>query len=381
MRHALVRRTLLQAAPLSRAELAERTGLSRPAITEICQALTDLGLVRETGVRTRGRSSLGRRRTQLDLVADAGYAVGVLVAAENSAVTVLDLKGRLVATRRFQPPADAPQAVLSFLADAAAAHVASAGIPSERVVGVGVSVPGIVESQSGQLQLSPFLGWSNVPIRALFEAALGQRVTVANPVQAIAVAELLFGSAARVIPADLALVNVSTAIAGAFVFGGRLQQGADNASGQLGHVTVDPRGRQCRCGRVGCLDAMASGSALVARAAHDGVAYGSFSALLSAAVDGDTRALDLLEDSARQVGNVLGDVITVLNPTVVAISGMVLQLGGWYVDRVREAALARAFTVTQAGPRIVPSAFGVHAGAVGSAAIALDHFVYRQGEQ
>src|SRR5438552_18510402 len=99
MRHALVRRTVLQAAPLSR---AERPGLSRPAITEICQEFTDLGLVRETGTRTPSRSSLGRRRAQLDLVADAGYAVGILVAAENSAVTILDLKGRLVATHRFR---------------------------------------------------------------------------------------------------------------------------------------------------------------------------------------------------------------------------------------------------------------------------------------
>src|SRR5579864_3957092 len=249
MRHALVRRTLLQAAPLSRAELAERTGLSRPAMTEICQELTELGLVRETGVRTPSRSTVGRRRAQLDLVADAAYAVGILVAAENSAVTILDLKGRIVATQRFQPPSGPPRPALSFLAVAAEEQLACAGIPAERVVGVGVSVPGVVDPNAGRLQLSPFFGWSDVPVRAIFEAVFGPRVTVASPVQAIAVAELLFGTAARFPGADLALVNVSTAIAAAFVFDGRLQHGTGNASGQIGHVPVDARGPRCRCGR------------------------------------------------------------------------------------------------------------------------------------
>ena len=377
MRHPLVRRTLLQAAPLSRAELADRTGLSRPAMTEICQELTDLGLVRETGVRTPSRSSMGRRRAQLDLVADAGYAVGVLVAAENSAVTILDLKGGLVATQRFRPPSGAPEPTLSFLALTAEDQLARVGIPAERIVGVGVSVPGVVDPERGRLHLSPFFGWSNVPVRAAFEAVFGPRVTVASPVQAIAVAELLFGSASRLPYADLALVNVSTAIAAAFVFGGRLQQGADSASGQIGHVPVDAHGRRCRCGRRGCLDAVASGDALVALAAQDGEEYGTFSDLLGAAEGGDAHALALLHQSARHVGKVVGDVITMLDPTLVAVSGMVLRLGTWYVDRVREAALARAFVVSEAGPRIVASAFGVDAGAVGSAAIALDKFVYQ----
>jgi predicted NBD/HSP70 family sugar kinase len=378
MRHPLIRRILLHAAPLSRAELAERTGLSRPAITEICQELTELGLVRETGVRTAGRSSVGRRRAPLDLVADAGYAVGILVAAENSAVTILDLKGRVVATERFQPPSGSPEPVLAFLASAAEDQLARAGVPRERLVGVGVSIPGVVDPEHGRLQLSPFFGWRNVPIRAAFEATFGPCVAVASPVQAIAVAELLFGTAARLPRADLVLVNVSTAVAGAFVLSGRLHQGADNASGQIGHVQVDVHGRRCRCGRRGCLDAVASGDALVGLAVQNGVEYESFSDLLSAAADGDSRALHLLDQSARQVGKVVGDVITMLNPTVVTISGMVLRLGKWYVDRVGEAALARAFMVSEAGPQIVPSAFGLDAGVVGSAAIALDEFVYRQ---
>src|SRR5439155_4714208 len=87
------------------------------------------------------RSSLGSRRAQLDLVADAGYAVGVLIAAEKSAVTILDLKGHLVATRRFQPPSGAPEPTLEFLASAAAEQVARAGIRRERLVGVGFRCP------------------------------------------------------------------------------------------------------------------------------------------------------------------------------------------------------------------------------------------------
>jgi glucokinase len=119
-------------------------------------------------------------------------------------------------------------------------------------------------------------------------------------------------------------LNVSTALAAAFVLGGRVHEGADQASGQIGHIIVQPDGRQCGCGRRGCLDAVASGDALVALAAEHGWQYDSFSALLRAAGGGDPRAMTLLDQSARQVGAVVGDLITTLNPAVVAVSGMVL---------------------------------------------------------
>jgi predicted NBD/HSP70 family sugar kinase len=372
---ALVRRTLLQAAPLSRAELAERTGLSRPAITEICRELTERGIVRETGIRSSGHSVVGRRRMGLDLRPEAGYALGILVAGENSALTVLDLKGQLVDTVRLAPPTDGPRAVMSYLADAAAKRAEQLQV-RERLVGVGVSVPGVVDPRAGHLRVSPFFGWADVPVRACFEPTFGTRVSVASPVQAIALAEILFGSAARLPRADLVLVNVSTAVAAAFVLGGRLQWGADDASGQVGHVTVDADGQRCRCGRRGCLDVVASGDALVERAVERGFRCASFAELLAAAVDGDTLSLELLDDSARRVGEVVGDLITVLNPAVVVVSGMVLQLGSLYVDRLRHVALQRAWLVSEAAPAIVPSAFGVHAGAVGAAAIALEAFVY-----
>ncbi len=187
---------------------------------------------------------------------------------------------------------------------------------------------------------------------------------------------MLFGSAARLPRTDLVLVNVSTAIGAAFVLGGRLQHGADNASGMIGHVVVDPGGRRCGCGRRGCLNVVASGDALVASADERGRRFGSFSALLAAAQDGDALARTLLDESARQVGNLVGDLITALNPGAVAVSGMVLQLGPRYVDVLREAALARAWRVGAAPTQIVASAFGVHAAAVGAAAIALEDNVY-----
>jgi predicted NBD/HSP70 family sugar kinase len=374
---ALLRRMLLLGAPLSRAELAERTGLSRPAITDICRELLDQGLIQATGALTPARSAVGRRRVQLDLCADAGYALGVLVAAENSALTIVDLKGQVVDTVRIQPPSDTPERVLAFLAAAAAARLRAAGVDRARLVGVGVSVPGVVDSRAGRLRLSPFFGWVDVPVRPAFESIFGPRVSVASPLHAIAVAEMLFGSAARLPSADLVLVNVSTAIGAAFVMGGRLQHGADSASGQIGHVPVDGEGgRWCSCGRRGCLDAVASGDALVTIAAEQGRPYASFSVLLASAEAGDAFALDLVDESARRVGTVVGDLITTLNPAVVAISGMVLQLGARYVDRVRRVAFERAWLVGAAQLRIVPSAFGVHAGGVGAAAIALEDFVY-----
>ncbi len=373
---ALVRRTLLQHGPLARAQLAERTGLSRPAITDICHELLEAGHIRETGTRTPGRSAVGRRQVQLDLNAEAGYALGVLVAAENSAITLLDLKGQTLESVRVTPPSSQPNRVLAFLAEAAAERVSSSGLASQRLVGVGVSVPGVVDSLGGRLRISPFFGWADVPVRDAFGSVFAQRISVSSPAQAIATAEMLFGSAARLRHADLLLVNVSTAIGAAFVLGGRLQRGADNASGMIGHIVVESGGPRCGCGRRGCLNAVASGDALVARAAEQGRRFDAFATLLAAANDGDGLARALLDDSARRVGNLVGDLVTALNPGAVTISGMVLQLGSGYVDLVRETALARAWLVGEAVPRIGASAFGIHAAAVGAAALALEDNVY-----
>src|SRR5262249_25571953 len=159
--------------------------------------------------------------------------------------------------------------------------------------------------RSGRLRISPFFGWADVPVRHAFRAVLSQRVSVTSPLQAIATAELLFGSAARLPRADLVLVNVSTAIGAAFVLGGRLQHGADNAGGMIGHIIVAPGGPRCGCGRRGCLNAVASGDALVAKAAAQGRRFDAFADLLAAANDGDVLAEALLEDSARKVGSLV----------------------------------------------------------------------------
>ena len=373
---ALVRRALLQAGPLARAALAERTGLSRAAVTNICQDLLELGHVRETGDRIDGRSPLGRKRMPLELCPTGGYAVGVLVAADNSAVAILDLRGRLVDQVRLEPPAGGPAAVLGYLARVAATRVAALRIPLDRLVGVGVSVTGTVNPHTGVLRLSPLLGWADVPIAPPFEAELGPRVTVDNPLRAIATAEMLFGSAASSSLADFILVNVSTAVGAALVLGGRIYRGSDYASGQIGHVTVRPDGPPCPCGRRGCLDVLASGEALLALARARGARFPSFGALVAAAAAGDALAGELVDESARIVGDVVADLITTLNPALVAISGMVLAAGPRYVDVVRQVALSRAYRATGFAPRVVASAFGTDAGILGAGALALEAQLY-----
>ena len=190
---------LLLGAPLSRAELAERTGLSRPAITEICRDLVEHGLVQETGARTPSRSAVGRRHAQLDLCADAGYARGGAGCGREQC-------GH---HRRPEGPAGGLRSACSrrrtrlsgswrFSRRREAASYARLAFDPARLVGVGVSVPGVVDSRAGRLRLSPFFGWVDVPLRSVFESTFGPRVSVANPLQAIAVGgnAVRFGGAA-----------------------------------------------------------------------------------------------------------------------------------------------------------------------------------------
>ena len=296
------------------------------------------------------------------------------MAPDGCGVALIDLKGGVVDHVWITPTSREPESVLRELADAASARLEAVGVPRDRLLGVGVAVSGVVNPTTGVVRFSSGLGWADVPVLGIFEAKFGPRVFVENAMRAAAVAEMLLGAAAAVPAPDLVVVHVTSVIGSAFVFGGRIYHGMNFASGQLGHIIVSENGLPCACHRRGCLDTVASGHALLRAARAADRPFDSQSALIEAARQGEPFARQLLDGSARAVGQVIGNLTTVLSPAIVALGGPLLDGGDFYLDRVR--ATAREWTLgVTSGTQIVRSGPG-NRGSVAAAALPLEALVY-----
>ncbi len=253
---------------LSRARLAELTGLSSTTITNLVAEMAAAGLVTELASPQNGSRSVGRPRTPLRLRPEAGHAVGVHVSVGHIRIALTDLCGRIVADRALRHDLTTPaETVLAETARQIEALLAAHAAPPDSIVGVGVGASGLVNPQSGVNVLAPNLGWRNVAIRDLLEQRLGLPVVVDNNVRAMALAEARFGAGrdAEVMAFIYARIGVGAGI----IVGQQLFRGSGAGAGEIGHITILPDGGEpCRCGNHGCLETLVSEPAILRLAAE-----------------------------------------------------------------------------------------------------------------
>jgi predicted NBD/HSP70 family sugar kinase len=313
---------LARTGPLSRAEVAERLGLSPATVTTITRRLVADGLVAEGDPRT---PPTGRPSIPLTLIPDSAHALGVQVALEHVTVALTRLDASVV--RGFRRPFDptAPDAVgrLTELIRAEIDDVARQGLP---LLGVGVAVPGVVEPETGTLRMSVRLGWTGLPLAATLRDALGVPVLVDNDISAVTATERLYGPGADC--ADFLLVAIGQGIGLGMVLDGAPYRGADGAAGEFGHLPVLADGPVCSCGNRGCLETQVSTESLLRRAAELGIlAPGAeLGELRLAAEQGRPAAVALLAEAGELLGRALAGAINLLGPRMVIVIGEIAPL-------------------------------------------------------
>jgi len=313
--------------PMSRAELARRSGLQRSTVSAIIGQLIAEGWVTEGASPISGR---GRRPRFLHLNVERAGIVAVDLRPVTTRVGLAGLDARFLMQTAWPTP-DTPEEFASELATTVASF--RSAHPEVVYEGMGVSLPGRVDS-AGRLAFAPNLHWGPVEIRQLLESAVGLPVVVENAACACALAELWFGRQ----PDDvrhLVAVTVSEGIGVGMLLNGQLIHGSDAMAGEFGHVTLDEDGPPCSCGKRGCWERYASNSAAVqyyqdlARSAHTpsgpspSAAAPTFTDILRLADEGDALAIKTLEHMARQLGIGLAPIVTGLAPQVVIIVGEV----------------------------------------------------------
>ena len=326
--------------PMSRADLSRRSGLQRSTVSAIVDQLIAEGWITEGAI---GRLPRGRRPRFLHLNVERTGIVGVNLRPETTTVGLANVDARFEAQQSFPTPRE-PAAFVR----AVAKTIAALREQHPRMIceGIGLSLPGRVD-ESGLLVFAPNLGWRDVNLREMLEAATSLPVNVENAANACALGELWFGRHDEHVR-HLVAVTVSEGIGVGVLLNGQLVRGANAMAGEFGHMTIDESGPACCCGKRGCWERYASNSAAVDFYAGGGDAQRGrpelrFEELLRRADSGDARAIEALDRMGQYLGAGLATIVSGLAPQVIVVIGEVTsaweRVGPIVADVLRRRAL------------------------------------------
>jgi glucokinase-like ROK family protein len=357
------------------------TGLSRAVITQRVADLIEYGVLTDGDL---GPSTGGRAPRLVRLRADAGHLLVADLGATSMDVAVADLSGSILA--HVQEPSDiaaGPETVLARVEELFQRLDVESRPGS--LWGIGIGVPGPVEFDTGRPIAPPIMpGWDRYSVRERF-AAYDVPVWVDNDVNVMALGERRAGIARG--HDNVVFVKIGTGIGAGVVVKGTLHRGAQGCAGDVGHIQItDDPAVVCRCGNIGCLEALAGGGALgrdAGLAAHEGRSpflarlleeTGSLSAadVARGATHGDPTCVELLTDAGRLVGHMLASVVNFFNPSLIVIGGGVAGAGDQLLATIRETVYRRSLPLATRELVVKRSELGDRAGVVGAAAIVTD---------
>lgn len=363
---ALVLRALYDHSPISRAQVARMSGLTRTTVGEVVGGLIDEGLAREVG---RGPSTGGKAPILLELIDGARHVIGLDLGEFVFRAALVDLRGQV--QRTIERPVvgldgERSLQVVHELIDELSGHSRAT------LLGIGVGTPGIVDAATGTIRWAVNLDWQDLPLGEILRTRHGVPVEVANDSRAAALAIELFSGSRH---ANLVAIKVGAGVGAGVILGGELFHGDGFGAGEIGHVVVDDDGAECRCGRFGCLETVASSLAILRRAteaahadpesplgrrlalieaeaaaavAGDGTTNGAAPAGLGledvrAAIEaGDEGARRIVVTAGRFVGQAVAGLIGALDVEHIVLHGSVTQLGEPWLEAVRDEARRRS---------------------------------------
>lgn len=267
------------------------------------------------------------------------HAVGIDIGGTKISMVIGTEAGRILAYRIMPTPTGSEtRRGLRELAENVEALIRAAGVRKKQILGVGIGIPGPVDSEKGIVPNSPHMkGWEGVPLKKMLESRLGIPVTMTNDANAAALGEKRFGGGKRT--KHFVYLTISTGIGGGLIANGELVQGASFMGGEVGHMKIVAGGRKCKCGKLGCLEAYASGTA-IATAAQAAMRKGmktkiyefceaggrvNAKAVGLAAGKGDALALQIFKEAGFYLGVGISNLLHLVNPQRVVLGGGVLK--------------------------------------------------------
>jgi len=373
----------------SRARIASITGTARSTVSNIIEKLEKLQIVEYTDERP-DPSLVGRPGALLRLNPKAFYAIGIEINIFTSRTMLVGLGGEVIEKMEISLNARAnPNQVIDILAEAAEQMISKSGVDHERIIGLGVSIMGLIDHTKGIVIRSTSLPeWNRINIGEVFQRKFSFPAYIENNANAMVLGETRFGIGRGKV--NVFGVTVEEGIGGGVVINRRLYTGSYAAAGEFGHMSIVPAGPICHCGNRGCLRTLASESAVEANAIRI-IKTGVKSLLRSkddldhlritvhdvieAARQGDTCIINIISEAARYLGMGLVNLVNVLSPEMVIFNEGLLPTYKPFLEEVRRTIAEGAYAGELGVPELEISALGENAVCIGAASVVMDRIL------
>jgi N-acetylglucosamine repressor len=329
----LVLATIYDRGRISRADVARATGLTRTTVSDVTERLIADGLCREVG---RGPSTGGKAPILLEVPDTARLLVGVDLGDRVFTAATVNLRGEII-DRVDVPSEDADGDEAVRLALDVIDQVVRAA--DGRILGIGIGAPGLVDRAEGVVIQAVKRDWRNLHLGSMVAERFGLAVQVANDAQAAGLAEHVFGSTRSL---NLLTVKVGLGIGAGLVLNGELFEGDGFGAGEIGHTVIDPAGRPCRCGHLGCLETVASASSVLDRVGEMLGRPVSLDEVLDRFEAGDPKTRSIVIKAGEQLGAALAAAIGMLHVRRIVLAGTMVAFGEAWLDAVASGAADRA---------------------------------------
>lgn len=371
---------------ISRSELAKTTGLTPPTITRLVNELITVdGLVEYEGV---GNSNGGRPSVIVKFKRDGNYIIGIDLGATYIRGCLVDLDANFIS--EIQVPTEIEKGFNSIIEKVLqlAKKLQIRKEEEAKIWGIGIGVAGLVNNKTGIIEHSPDFGWSNVNLRDELEKELDLPFFYDNSTRLMALGELKLGNKRNL--RNFAVINIGYGIASGLVIEGNLVKGYEGFAGEFGHITVDSNsGVQCKCGKFGCLEALASGYRIanLGRQELESNNAGILNKLCignpgpvtaelvaKAAKMGDVACLKIYNEVSDYLCKGIGMMANLLNPQVVYIGGGISLNGQFFFDLL-DSIKSHYLLPSNSNIQILPSSFGEQATVIGAVSLVLNHIL------
>ncbi len=371
---------------ISRTELAKRIGMTQASVTNIVNDLIQKGFLIETG---EAESNGGRRPILLNINPTVGYVVGINLKATEMCCVVTDFSANILVCEYESVDIErGVDAILSQVIELANRCIRDSGVSKDKILGVGLVSAGPYDYESGVMINPPnFKGWNNVRIKEIVSNALELPVSFEKETPAASLAEYWFGDATRA--RSLFLISIfDVGIGGSLVLDGRVYHGFKGGAAEIGHMTIDPAGKQCACGNFGCLETMADGRATtehyrralkldhleMQKLGVEDIATVNLNFLLQKAEEGDELCIRELERSANYIGIALQNVIQMYSPDTIVMAGEFVDNSDLLSERIIRTVKGRHYFSHMPEIKIYKSRLGATIFPLGGVALVLQKY-------
>jgi predicted NBD/HSP70 family sugar kinase len=315
--------TIRTAGMISRIDIAKTLGLAKASLTGIAADLINEGLILEKEAES---CQVGRRPILLAINPDGAYAAGVSISIEQIEVVIINFQAEIKTSYALplEKSLYSPEELAKKITEAIRRCISKSGYPESRISGIGISIPGLVDSRSGIIRYMPNYGWMDVNLRELLQKTFDNPVFIDNDANTLTIAEHWFGNGKG--SDNFIVIVLENGIGSGYVLNGQMIRGNFGIAGEFGHMSIDQDGPLCRCGKRGCIEAYAGINAILKDA------YGtlnsphlSFSDVIQKARDGNPEIKKIFDKAGNMLGFGISQLVILLNPEKIIITGLGTQ--------------------------------------------------------